>query len=425
MLLGLILVSLILSAFFSGAEIAFVAANKLRVEVLARRGGPVGNVVISFLNDPSKLLTTTLVGNNLALVVYSTLFAFYLQPGLESVYAGFAFLSATSVYVAVLVTQTILASTILLLFCEIIPKSVLREVANRAVFTLAIPLRATYLVLLPLIKLAQGTASLIVRLLKADAIVMSTFMRRDFELMIEESQRSGDLDHDQDESIMVSNVFAMGSIRVKESMTPRTDIVAVDDDTSVAELLDKFVSSGFSKIPVYCKNIDDIKGIAFARDLFENPETLQEIVRPVSFVPESKLSKHLLQEFLETTTSVSIVIDEYGGTAGLVTREDLLEELFGDIQDEFDNDDHTLRLLDRLTVLASGRIELDELSAEMEFDLPDGDYETLAGYLLDRLGTIPGVRDEFELDGYRFMILQATANRVDLVRITKKNDSDA
>jgi magnesium and cobalt exporter, CNNM family len=419
MLLILILVSLLLSAFFSGSEIAFVTANKLRVEVSARRSGPVGKVVSRFLNDPSTLLTTTLVGNNLALVVYSTLFAMYMQPVLESFFAGTLALTGASVYVVILTTQTLIASTILLIFCEIIPKSVMREVANSAVFALALPLRFTYFLLLPLIKLAQWSASLMVRMLKADDAVISTFMRRDFELMLEESKRNGELDLDQEEGMLVSNVFAMSSIRVKESMIPRTEIIAVEDTATVAELQDTFVKSGYSKIPVYAENIENIVGIAFARDLFEQPRTLNEIIRPATFIPESKLSKKLLQEFLESNTSIAIVIDEYGGVAGLVTREDLLEELFGDIQDEFDNDDHILRRIDDETVLASGRIELDELSEEMEFDLPDGDYETVAGFLLERLGTIPVAKDEFILDGFRFVILQATSNRVDLVRIAR------
>ena len=236
--------------------------------------------------------------------------------------------------------------------------------------------------------------------------------------------RNGELDLDQDEGTLVSNVFAMGSIRVKESMIPRTEIVAVDETTTVEELLDTFVSSGYSKIPVYTENIDTIVGIAFARDLFENPATLSEVIRPATFIPESKLSKKLLQEFLESNTSIAIVIDEYGGVAGLVTREDLLEELFGDIQDEFDNDDHLLRKIDEQTLLVSGRVELDELTEETDFELPDGDYETLAGYLLDRLGTIPEPRDEFELDGYRFVVLKAMANRVDLVRMVRLETSD-
>lgn len=419
MLLILILVSLALSAFFSGSEIAYVAANRLRVEVSARRGGPAGKIVTSFLNDPTTLLTTTLVGNNLALVVYSTLFAMYMQAPLETFFTTTVAVSGSSINVAILTAQTLMASSILLIFCEIIPKSVLREVANRAVFTLAVPLRITYVLLLPLIKLAQWSALLVVKLLKADDEVISSFMRRDFELMLEESKRNGELDLDQDEGILVSNVFAMGSIRVKESMIPRTEIVAIDENASVTELKNTFVKSGYSKIPVYSDNIENIVGIAFARDLFEQPDTLSEIVRPATFIPESKLSKKLLREFLRSNTSIAIVIDEYGGVAGLVTREDLLEELFGDIQDEFDNDDHILRIIDESTVLVSGRIELDELLEETGFSLPDGEYETVAGYLLESLGTIPAVRDEFALDAFRFVVLQATANRVDLVRISR------
>jgi CBS domain containing-hemolysin-like protein len=243
------------------------------------------------------------------------------------------------------------------------------------------------------------------------------FMRRDFEIMIEEGKLSGDLEMDEDETTLLSNVFAMASIKVKESMVPRTDIVAVEVGISTEDLLNAFVASGHSKLPVYKENIDKIVGVAFAYDLFDEPSSLKEMMRPATFVPESKLSKHLLQEFLQSKTSIAIVIDEYGGTAGLATTEDLLEELFGDIQDEFDDEDLMLRVLDENTVLASGRIEVDELAEETNIVLPDGDYETVAGYLLDRLGTIPKTRDEFELDGFRIIVLQASANRIDLVRL--------
>ena len=417
MLPALILLTLLLSAFFSGSEIAYVAANRLRVEVVARRSGIVGSIVSRFINDPSTLLTTTLVGNNLALVAYSTLFAFFLDPLLHSFYSVSAGLTEVSLALVVLLTQTVIASAIVLIVGEIIPKLVLREIADRVVFVLGIPLRITYYVLLPLIVVARWSAMLIVKWLNADADKYSTFMRRDFEIMIEESKLSGELDLDVKESALLSNMFAMGSIRVKESMVNRTDIVAVEESTSIDDLLQVFVASGHSKLPVYRDNIDNIVGVAFAYDLFDDPGTLIDMMRTATFVPETKLSKDLLQEFLETKTSVAIVIDEYGGTAGIVTSEDLLEELFGDIQDEFDTDDHVLRVIDERTVIASGRIEIDELDKETGLQLPEGDYETVAGYLLERLGTIPAARDEIELDGFRFVILQAMANRVDLVRI--------
>lgn len=418
-----IVLTLVLSAFFSGSEIAFVAANRLRVEVFARRGGLVGRVVSEFLENPAKLLATTLVGNNFALVIYSTLIAFYLEGPFRSFYSNTIGLQEGVAGPLAFATQTIVAALVVLIIGEIIPKSVLREMANRAVFMLALPLKITYYVLLPMIALAQWTAGLLMKLLKADSESFTQFMRRDFELMIEESKRTGELDLDEEESTLLSNVFAMSTILVKESMCPRTDIVALEEGSSLDAVRDLFVESGHSKIPVYRDNIDNIVGIAFAYDLFKEPVSLALMMRSATFVPETKLSKELLQEFLAKNTSIAIVIDEYGGTAGLVTSEDLLEEIFGDIQDEFDTDDHTLRKINNTAVIASGRVHIDELSEKMDIELPEGDYETLAGYLLEKLGAIPEPKAEVDLDGYRFAILRATANRIDLVRITWQTDA--
>lgn len=420
-----ILLTLVLSAFFSGSEIAFVTANRLRVEVFARRGGFVGKIVSRFLEDPATLLTTTLVGNNLALVIYSTLVALYLESPLQAFYGGTVGLETGTAGALTLVTQTILASLVVLIFGEIIPKSILREIANRAVFALAIPLRITYFLLFPMILVARWSASGLIKIIKADTSSYTEFMRRDFELLIEEGLRSGELELDAEEGTLLSNVFAMSTIRLKESMVPRTDVIAMDEQTPLRELQQIFVSTGHSKIPIFRENIDNIVGIAFAYDFFNRPESLEEIIRPATFVPETKLSKELLEEFLETKTSIAIVIDEYGGTAGLVTTEDLLEELFGDIKDEFDMDENMLRILSEVSVIASGRLEIDELAEKSTISLPDGDYETVAGYLLERLGTIPEVRDEFELDGYRFVILQAMANRIDTVRISVQEEQDS
>lgn len=423
--LALIALTLLLSAFFSGSEIAFVAANRLRVEVSARQGGKTGLIVSRFLDNPATLLTTTLVGNNLALVAYSTLIAFYLEPPLKVFFSGIAGAGSVATIVLVLSVQTLVASVIVLLFGEIVPKSVMREFANRAVFILAVPLRVSYWLLLPMIALSRWSAALLMKVFKTETTTLSQFMRRDFELMIEESKQAGELDLDEEESTLLSNVFALGSVRVKESMVPRTDIVAVQDTASIPDLQQVFVTSGHSKLPVYRDNIDNIVGLVFAYDLFDKPKQIMDIVRPATFVPETKLSKDLLRDFLETGTSIAVVIDEYGGTAGLVTTEDVLEELFGDIQDEFDEEDHLLRTVDENTVVASGRVDIDELRDRAGFTLPDdGEYETIAGFILARLGTIPAQRDEFALDGYRFVVLSATSNRVDLVRIIRLPETE-
>ncbi len=421
---AIIVLMLVLSAFFSGSEIAFVVANRLRVEVLARREGVVGPIVRDFLQNPSTFLTTTLVGNNIALVVYSTLTAIYLNPPLENLYRA-AELTGGSLEVSVLATQTVIASMLVLIFGEILPKSLMREVANQAVFFLAVPLRISYYVLLPMVKVAAGAASLLVRLFRVEADVFAQFMRRDFEVIIQESKASGELELDEEESELLSNVFAMNTIRVKESMVPRTDIEAVEERLPVEELLMRFIDTGHSKLPVYKDNIDNIVGMVFAYDLFDEPASLQEMMRPAKFVPESKRSKDLLREFLSTNTSVAIVIDEYGGTAGIVTREDLLEELFGDIQDEFDTETEVLRQTGETSFIASGRVDTDELRDRFDIDLPEGDYETIAGYLLERIGSIPRPQEQFGFDGYRFDVLKATTNRIDLVRITRLPPSES
>lgn len=408
-----------LSAFFSGSEIAFVAANRLRVELVAGRRGFVGRRVVEFLENPTTFLTTALVGNNIALVVYSTLMALALGSPLEQFFVQSTGLDAPSLEVAVLVTQTIAAAGIVLVLGEILPKTIMQQVADRAVFVLALPLWLTYRLLLPLVRLAGGASQVLVRLLRADAVPFSQFPRRAFELIIEESQETGALGLDAEETEILSNVFDLHTKRVKESMTPRTDIIAVDEETSLEAFRKQCIESGYSKVPVYRDNIDEIVGIAFAYDLFNHPASLKEMMRPAKFVPESKPSKHLLKEFRDTNSSIVIVIDEYGGTAGLITREDLLEELFGDIQDEFDSDDVIIRQEDSQTFVVSGRAEIDEVEERLGVQIPQGDYETVAGYLLEQQGTIPDLQDEFEIGAYRFVILQATANRIELVRITQ------
>ena len=417
MILAAIVLTVILSAFFSGSEIAFIASNRLKVALLARREGMVGGIVRKFSENPEALLTTTLVGNNLALVAYSTLMAIFLEPPLSSFYENAGF-STTAADISVLVTQTAVASFIVLLFGEIIPKSILREVPSRAVIAFAVPLRITYYLFSPLIKVAGWTASAIIKILRVEAETMTQLMKRDFEIIIRESAESGELELDAEESEFLNRLFEMESMKVRESMVPRTDVAAVDETTSITSLRQQFIESGYSKLPVYQENIDNIVGIVMAYDLFDSPSELGDIIRPVQFVPESKKSLELLREFLDANISLAIVLDEYGGMAGLVTLEDLLEELIGDIQDEFDVEDNVIRQISDTTFVVSGRVKLDTLEDRYSLELPEGDYETVAGFILEHLGTIPTTRQEFEIKGFKIIVLQSSANRIDLVRLT-------
>lgn len=414
----LIVLMIVLSAFFSGSEIAFVTANRLKAEVRAHREGFAGGLVREFIREPARFLTTTLVGNNVALVVYSALMALYLDPPLTALAHGWLG-PETPVEGLVLILQTLIASTVILIFGEIIPKSLFREPADRVVFAAAVPLKITYWLFLPIIKVAGWTSALLVRLTGVKAQTFQQFLRSDYEAVVRESRESGTLDLDEEESEILSNMFELRSLRVKDSMVPRTDVEGVEESATLAEVRARFVETGFSRLPVYRENIDHIVGVVVAHDLFQRPKRLADIVRGVPFVPEAKGAKDLLYEFLATGTSMAIVVDEYGGTAGLISVEDLLEELFGDIRDEYDVAETMVRQLNETTLLVSGRAEIYTLNEDFGLNLPEGDYDTLAGLLLDRLTTFPKEREEFELEGYRVTILKASANRIEAVKLVR------
>ena len=433
-MLLVIVLMLVASAFFSGAEIAFVTANRLRAEVRVRQAGALGRVVQGFMADPATLLTTTLVGNNVALVVYSTLMSEALAPPLTSFFTGPVGLASAGG--AVLVAQTVVAALVVLVIGEVVPKSLLRQPPGGVLVALAAPLKFTYWLFWPLIKLAGWTSGLLVRLVGTPADSLSQFLRRDFEILIRESRQTGSLRLDEEESEILSNVFELRTLRVKDSMIPRTDICAVAETASLDAVRQTFVETGFSRLPVYRDTLDHVVGVVLAHDLFHAPASLSAIVRPARVVPETKPAKDLLFSFLRetddarteggsrglsggTAASLAVVVDEHGGTAGIVTLEDLLEELFGDIRDEHDVAATPIRRLDDRTLLVHGRVELEELAGEAGVALPEGDYDTVGGYLLARVGRVPAERDSFDLDGFRFTVVKASASRVETVRVER------
>ncbi len=413
--LALILLMLVLSAFFSGSEIAFVTANRLKTEVRARQSGWLGRVVQEFMADPGTFLTTTLVGNNIALVVYSTLMSLYLEAPVTGFFEGTLGLEDPTIWV--LITQTVIAALVVLIVGEVLPKSLLRQPPGRVLLALAGPLRVTYWVLWIPIKLAGWVSGLFVRVAGGQADTFKQFLRRDFELVIRESRETGAIDLDEEESEILSNVFELRSLRVKDSMVPRTEIRAVEENASLEDVRQTFIETGFSRLPVYRENIDKIVGVVLAHDLFHAPGSLASILRPARVVPDSKPARDLLFDFLHGGATLAVAVDEYGGTAGIVTLEDLLEELFGDIRDEHDAAAAPVREIEDGVWLVHGRVELEDLASETGITLPEGDYDTVAGYLLSHAGSVPAERDVFELEGLRFTVLKASANRIEAVRI--------
>lgn len=399
----LIITTLLLSAFFSGSEIAFISANRLKLEVKSRRGTPNAASLGFFLRHPETFLSTTLIGNNIVNVTYATMMAVVLTDQLSV--AG----------------KAVVASIIIMIWGEILPKAIFRTYPDAFVSAVVGPLRVIAVVLHPLVVLANAASSVIIRMFRIDPHAQPIHIgRADFEHLFREigTEPNGQLDRDDSE--ILTNVLELGNIRVKDSMVPRTDIVAVEQTTALTDVRDAFIQSGFSKLPVYDESIDNIVGVVVAYDLFKNPESLAAIIKPVNHVPMSQKSRDLLEDFRKQQLNMAIVIDEYGGTAGLITIEDLLEEVVGDIQDEYDIEDRILKQLSDGSWLLSGGIETEDLAgSHPQIGIPSEDvaYETVAGFVMHEAGRIPKVGEEIRIGAFRITILKAKRSRIELIKL--------
>lgn len=415
----LIVITILFSGFFSGSEIAFVSANRLKLEIESRKNSRTGRIVQHFAEHPDEFLTTTLVGNNIVNVLYATLMTLFLVAPITNISELWFGLAPSPV--AMLVVQTIIASVVIMIFGEILPKALFRMHADWWVRVIAVPQQIFHWLLKPFIIIANGASNFIINIVQPDSEKAEQFFRRqDVELIFKELRDSGGSDLDKEDSEILHNVLELSNKRVKESMIPRTDMVGVEKNTSIEETLSTFISSGFSKLPVYEETIDDIVGVIFAYDLFSSPENLSEIMRPIKLVPASQKSKDLMSEFRKSNISVAVVIDEYGGTAGMVTIEDLLEEVVGDIQDEYDTEDDIIKKLSSDTYVISGSVEIEDLmEAHPQIALPadSAQYETIAGYIIHSLGRIPKVNEELVLDGCKIIISKATSSRIETIKL--------
>jgi putative hemolysin len=415
-----ILAVILISAFFSGSEMAFVTANKLKLEIESRKNTIKGKALAYFSDNPERFLTTTLVGNNIVNVIYATLMAIFLIEPIRITYSNlFGVIPSGAM---VLLIQTVFASVIILLFGEILSKAIFRVQADFLIKFIAVPLRITNYLLWPLIVVSNGASGMLVKLFKAgNERNEKVFRRQDVEMIFRELRDSGgsqEIDHDDSE--ILHNVLELSNKRVRETMVPRTEMVAVEKNSSIEELKKAFIESGYSKVPVYQDTVDDVIGVVFAYDLFSSPASISDIIRPVKLIPSSKKSKDLLTEFRQSNISVAIVIDEYGGTAGMVTIEDLIEEVVGDIQDEYDKDDDVVKKLSPNTFLLSGSVELDELMQqypEIELNYENGEFETIAGYIIHHTGRIPKVNEELQIHGNTYIITKAKQSRLETVKL--------
>jgi putative hemolysin len=410
----IILITLLASAFFSGMEIAFVSSNKLRIELEKGKGLLSAKLISGFIHHPSRFIGAMLVGNNIALVVYGIAAAVILEPLLRT-WIPAPFASET----VILVLQTILSTLLILVTAEFLPKILFRLNPNGLLNFFAIPVYLIYLFLYPFMYFFLGLSELILRYIfgMRSGSVKYQFTAIDFDEYIRDFYNPAAAQVDESSEIqMIQNVRDFHTTKVRECMVPRNEIIAVSDDISIVELQDLFTQSQHSKIPVYKDSIDNITGYAHLYDLFGKPKDIRSVVRPVMIVPETIAANNVLNMMISQRKSVAVVVDEFGGTAGMVTVEDLIEEIFGEIEDEFDVDELVVKQNSENEFILAGRLEIDFLNQEYNMGLPQSDeYETLAGLIISQHQSIPEIREQIKIDSFTFTILEASGSRIDKV----------
>ena len=421
----LLLVALVFSAFFSGIEMAFVAANKIQIELSDKNGVLSGRILWHLLQRPSRLLGTALIGNTLALVLYGFAIAGILNT-LLTTYLPEPFQFS----LLILVTQIIIASVIVLLTAEFLPRSLAAINPNRLLQMLAIPILVLYYLLYPVVYLIVSMSKWV-----AEKLFRIEFSEEKpvFGFTDLNAYIKNHLYHPEQENApevdpqIFHNALEFKTVKVRECMVPRTEIEAVEINDTIETLRQAFVQTGHSKILVYEDTIDNIVGYCHQLDMFKRPKHISEIVSQVSMVPESMMASELFVKFVSEHRSVAVVIDEFGGTSGIVTVEDVIEEIFGEIEDEFDINDELLEQVieEEGIYLLSARHEIDYLNEKYELKLPEGDYETLGGLIFDVFGEIPTPGDEIEVPPFHITVLSMDDNRINAVKLIKKSDYQA
>ena len=400
-----IFIFLLLSAFFSGMEIAFVSANKLKVELDKQSGMRYSRFLEGVLQSPAKFIATMLVGNNIALVVYGVMMAKLLEPTIEQ-YTQSSFL--------VLLIQTIISTLVILVTAEFLPKAFFRINPNQFLKVFAIPLFFFYYLLWPIVRITIFMSKIGLRIIGAPLEEEDAVFRK---IDLEEYLKSSSKDEQDDVEVqMLQNALDFSSVKVRECMVPRTEIVAVDLSQSIDDLAKVFVKTKLSKVLVFEENIDHIIGYAHSIEMFKNPSSIRSILLPIPIVPESMLANELMETFTKERKAVAVVVDEFGGTSGMITIEDVMEEIFGEIVDEHDDDQLTEEILSSGELRLSARLEVDYLNEKYNLDLPESEaYETLGGLLVENFESIPNEGAEITIGNYTFTAEQVSETRIEKV----------
>jgi Hemolysins and related proteins containing CBS domains len=411
-----ILIAILFSAFFSGMEIAFISANRLRLELDKKHNVIFSNLISLFTQYPGQFIATMLVGNNLALVIYGIAFANLLDPFLQQ------YIQSESL---ILLLQTIISTTIILATAEYLPKALFRINPNRILKIFTVPIAFFYFLFYPITKVSITISKFVLKVFlnekidKVDEKVV--FSRIDLDHFVSEQESNvaaKDSDEVDNEVKLFKNALDFSSVKLREVMVPRTEIVALDIDSTMEELHQKFIETGYSRILFYSENIDNIIGYVHQSVIFTKPTSIKENLKKVIIAPETMSASKLLNKFFQERLSIAIVVDEFGGTSGMVTSEDILEEIFGEIEDEHDTVDLVMKKISDNEFILSGRLELDEINENFNLDFPEKEnFETLAGFILSHYESIPKINTIINIDHLQFKILKATNTKIELVNL--------
>ena len=407
------ILSLILSVFFSGMEIAFVSSDKLRYALDKKKKNPIDYIQKVFFSHPRKFLSALTIGNLIVLIVFV-----YFSIRLSQ---DFITQNITANPLLTLLMQFVAASFIILVTGELLPRAIFKNNSNLWVKILALPAFFFYVLLYPIIKTFTAVGSGILRLIgikfnpseeKAlGRVELNTYVKQGFD----EVPTEGGIDS---EVKIFRNALDFSSVKLRDCMVPRTDIIAMNIDTEIDELKDRFVETGYSKILIYEDDIDNIIGYIHIWEMFNNPVDWTTEIASISFYPDSMLARNLMSELLQQRKTIAVVVDEFGGTSGIIPMEDLVEEIFGDIEDEYDVNTNIAKKVAENEYVISGRMEIDHLNEMFDFNLPqEDDYTTVAGYILHNIQRFPMTYETIEIDNFTFKILKVTQRKIEVTKL--------
>ena len=403
----LIVVCLLFSAFFSGLEIAYISRNKLNFEIKSKSKSVFGKIFALFNRNNSEFIATMLIGNNLSLVMYGLVMAQLLEP----------MLSFINNDISILIIQTLVSTVIVLITAEYIPKSIFLINPDKLLITFSIPLLIIYFILYPVVKVVMFFSKwFIIKILNQDySDEKVVFKLTDLNDYIKRVVVNDKEIQSKNVTEFFNNALALKTVKVRDCMIPRTDIISIDEKDSILELKNIIDESGFSKIIIYKSSIDHIIGYCHGLSLFNNPKTIKEIIRPITFINETNLASEVLFKFMSEQINIAVVIDEYGGTSGILTLEDIIEEIFGEIIDEFDDNVFLENKVNNNAYNFSARLEIEYLNSKYNFKIPVGEYDTLGGFILDFNKNLPKKGEIIKFDNYLIKILSMNDNRIDSV----------